>query len=209
MSDSRLMHAATKTKSTDAYYGEIKTELFRKSIHVLVAFVPALATINIQITQLFLASAVIIYSLSELMRMNGRQVILISGITAAASRERDKGCLVLGPVTLAVGAMLALMLYPLKAAEIAIYALAFGDSAASLIGKLFGRIVLPGFGKKTLEGTLACFTVVFIITMVISSNIRAAFIIASAATLIELIPIKDLDNLLIPVGTGFVAVMIL
>ncbi|MBI9107275.1 MAG: phosphatidate cytidylyltransferase [Spirochaetales bacterium] len=199
----------SKTKSTDTYHSEIKTELFRKSIHVLVAFVPALATINIEITQLALALAVVLYSTSELMRLNGRQVLLISGITAAASRERDKGHMVLGPVTLAVGAMLALMLYPLKAAEIAIYALAFGDSAASIVGTLFGKIVIPGFGKKTLEGTLACFAAVFIVTFSITQNISAAFIIASAAALIELIPIKDLDNLLIPVGTGLVAVLIL
>lgn len=208
MSDSSL-HAVSGTKNSTAGYGEITTELFRKSIHVLVAFVPALASINIQYTQIFLASAVIAYTLSELMRQNGRQVALISNITAAAARERDRGHIVLGPITLAIGAMLALMLYPLKAAEIAIYALAFGDSAASLVGKLFGRIVLPGFGKKTLEGTLACFAAVFAVSMLISRNLLGSLVVAAAATLIELIPIRDIDNLLIPVGTGLVASMIL
>ena len=208
MSDSSLRVAA-KAKSRATGYDEITTELFRKSIHMLVAFVPALASINIELTQFFLAAAVIIYSVCELMRLNGRQVLLISGITAAASRERDKGQLVLGPITLAVGAMLALMLYPLKAAEIAIYALAFGDSAASIVGKFFGRIVIPGFGKKTLEGALSCFSVVFIVTLVISRNVSGAFLIAAVTTLIELIPVKDLDNLLIPVGAGLAAVIFL
>lgn len=208
MSDSSL-RVVSKTRSKNFGYDEITTEIFRKSIHILVAFVPAIASINLELTQIFLSSAVVIYSICELMRLNGRQVVLISGITAAASRERDKGHLVLGPVTLAVGAMLALMLYPMKVAEIAIYALAFGDSAASLVGKLFGKIELPGFGKKTLEGTLACFAAVFSVTLMISRNISGSIVIAAVATLIELIPVKDLDNLLIPVGTGLAAVMIL
>jgi dolichol kinase len=36
--------------------------------------------------------------------------------------------------------MLSLLLYPDPAASIAIYALAFGDGLASLVGKLVGRI---------------------------------------------------------------------
>ena len=189
-------------------YSEVRTELFRKSIHIMVALVPALASINIYITESFLAASVIMYSICELSRINGKNIILVSRVTAAAARKRDDGHFVLGPVTLAVGALLALMLYPSTAAAIAIYALAFGDSAASLVGKFFGRINI-GFGNKTLEGSLACFGAVYISAVAVTSDVPASLIIAAAAVIIELVPVKDLDNLLIPVGTGMAAVFIL
>ena len=68
--------------------------------------------------------------------------MLISGITAAASRQADRERQFRSRAgnTRYIGAMLALMLYPMKAAEIAIYALAFGDSAASMASaSVFGR----------------------------------------------------------------------
>jgi len=80
-----------------------------------------------------------IYTYAETLRMQGVSVGLISRITEAASRRRDKGSFSYGPVTLGLGAMLALMLYPEPAAAIAIYALAFGDGFSSLFGKIFGR----------------------------------------------------------------------
>ena len=58
---------------------------------------------------------------------------VVSGLTVAAARPGDAG-FVLGPATLGLGAMLALLLYPLPASAIAIYALAFGDAAASVVG---------------------------------------------------------------------------
>lgn len=200
MSDSRAANIS---------YGEIKTELFRKSIHIMVALVPAFASINIYITESFLAASIIVYSVCETMRMQGRQIVLVSGITAAASRKRDAGHFVLGPVTLAVGALLALMLYPSTAAAVAIYALAFGDSVASIVGKFFGSIRLRGFGSKTLEGSLACFGAVYVSTLVVTADVKTSLLIALTATLIELVPVKDLDNLLIPVGTGLAAVFLI
>jgi dolichol kinase len=209
MSDNSLLREAAGSKKAIVLSAEIQTELFRKSIHILVALVPAMASLNIIFTQLFLAGSVLLYSTSELMRMNGRQVLLISGITAAASRNYSEDRFELGPVTLAVGAMLALMLYPSTAAAIAIYALAFGDSAASIAGKFFGRIVIVREGKKTLEGSLACFAAVFMVAVAFSADFYQALFIAAAATVIELISVRDIDNLLIPIVTGLAAVLVL
>ncbi|MDC7226210.1 MAG: phosphatidate cytidylyltransferase [Spirochaetales bacterium] len=204
MSDSRTIAAKPGLEIT---YGEIRTELFRKSIHMMVALVPAAASINLLVTLLMLGTAIIAYSVCETYRVNGRTVAVVSGITAMAARKRDEGGFVFGPVTLAVGSMLALMLYPSAAAAVAIYALAFGDSAASIIGRFFGRLNMPAFGSKTLEGTLACAVAVFLSTFAVTSNPSAAVSVAVAASMIELIPVKDLDNLLIPVGTGMVALL--
>ncbi len=187
---------------------EIQTEVIRKSIHMMVAFVPLLARYNITLTFSALVAGLLLYSYSEFMRMRGVELVFISRITLAASRSRDKG-FVFGPVTLAIGTMMALMLYPEPAAAVAIYALAFGDGFSSLFGKLFGRITIPFTGGKSYAGSSACLVSVFLTTLAVSGSVRVAVIIAVSTTLIEVLPSGDLDNMLIPVGTGFVATLIM
>ena len=187
---------------------EIQTELLRKSIHMMVAFVPTMAKFNIVLTFSALVLAILFYSYSEFMRVRGVDISIISRITVAASRRRDTG-FVFGPVTLAIGALMALMLYPEPAAAIAIYALAFGDGFSSLFGKLFGRSFIPFTGGKTYAGSTACLISVFLTTLAVSGSIRVAVIIAVATTLFEVFPSGDLDNMLIPFGTGLVAVLVM
>ncbi|MFP4362689.1 MAG: diacylglycerol/polyprenol kinase family protein [Spirochaetia bacterium] len=188
---------------------EIQTELIRKTIHILIALVPMLAAIHSAVTLSLLASGILIYTYAELMRLRGVKVVLISGITSMAARQRDRGKFVMGPVTLGIGAMMALMLYPNPAASIAIYALAFGDGLSSVIGKLFGQIEMPFTGGKTVEGSLACFVAVFFISFQISNSVSYSLLIAAGTTLLEAMPLKDLDNIVIPAGTGILATYLL
>lgn len=187
---------------------EIQTEILRKSIHMLVVFVPAMARYNLVLTFSALVAGLLLYSYSEFMRMRGSEVAFISKVTSAASRSKDNS-FVFGPVTLAIGTMMALMLYPEPAAAVAIYALAFGDGFSSLFGKLFGKITIPFTGGKTYAGSSACLISVFLTTLAISGSVRVAVVIAISATLIEVLPSGDLDNMLIPVGTGLVAILIM
>lgn len=209
INSSRPARVSSASISTTFTNNEITTELFRKTIHMMVALVPLAASINILATEFLLTSAIVVYSICETIRLNGRSVVLVSRMTALASRSRDNGRFVMGPVTLATGALLALMLYPSTAAAVGIYALAFGDSAASLVGRFFGKIEIPGFGKKTLEGTFACFITVFIISYMMVVDAAASLIIAFSAAVAELIPVKDIDNILIPILTGIVAVIVI
>ena len=184
-------------------------EIIRKALHLLIAFVPLLAGVDMRATMMILAGGTLFYVLAERLRMEGRPVLLISDLTIIASRERDRGRFVLGPVTLGVGAMLSLLLYPSTAAAIAIYALAFGDGFASLAGKLLRTPSIPFTRNKTLAGSTACFLAVFLGTWKLTGRLSIALTIAAAATMLELIPIKDFDNLILPVGTGLVATAIL
>jgi dolichol kinase len=156
-----------------------------------------------------LAAGIIVYTYAEWKRSQGETVPIISRITRYASRDRDRGHFVLGPVTLALGAMIALMLYPEPAASLAIYSLAFGDGVASLVGKLFGRIRIPASGGKTVEGSAACFSAVFVASFLIIGSIPAAMLLGLGATLLEAAPTEDLDNLVLPTGVGFLAMLIL
>lgn len=194
-----------------AAYSEkgLEKEFVRKSIHLLIASIPFMASINISITIGLLTAGTIIYSYSENLRCSGTPVFLISKITMIAARERDSNKFVLGPVTLGLGVLLTLLLYPNPAASIGIYALAFGDGLSSIFGKMFGRKVLPFFKNKTIAGSLTCYIAVFVTCYTVCGNFEKSIVIAFGATFIEALPLKDFDNLLIPVGTAALAQLIL
>jgi dolichol kinase len=187
----------------------LQKEFIRKSIHLLIASIPFMASINLSITIGLLTAGTLIYSYSETLRCSGSPVFLISNITIIAARERDRNRFVLGPVTLGLGALLTLLLYPSPAAAIGIYALAFGDGLSSIFGKLYGKKVIPHSGGKTFVGSLTCFSAVLLTTYSVSGDILKSLCIALVATLIEVLPIKDFDNLFIPVGTAAFSQIIL
>ena len=188
---------------------ELRTEVIRKSIHMMIAIVPTLARFNVTITMMILSMGLMLYTYAEMLRIQGISLGFISRITESAARVRDRNSFVYGPVTLGLGAMLALMLYPEPAAAVAIYALAFGDGFSSLFGKVFGRVRIPLTGGKTFAGSLACLISVFIAGYSVTGNLRAAVIISAAATFLEALPSRDLDNLILPVGTGLITVFVM
>jgi dolichol kinase len=183
---------------------EINTELVRKSMHFLIALSPSMAALNRPFTVVLLMVGTLFYAVMESLRLSGVEVPLVSSLTSMASRPRDKERFVLGPVTLGLGALLALLLYPSPAASIGIYALAFGDGFASLVGKTFGKH-RPGFMfGKSIEGSLACFGAVFVTSYGIFRSLRAAFITALTAAMVEALPLEDYDNIALPISVGFV-----
>jgi dolichol kinase len=186
-----------------------QVEMFRKAIHLAIAVVPGIAAIDVLAAAGLLAVGIAIYAAAEQARIAGIRVALISDITVLALRERDRQGFVLGPVTLGLGAMLALLFYPEPAATVAIYALAFGDSAAAVVGTAVGRLKIRGTGGKSLAGSLACFLAVLAVTLRVTGNLNASLAIAGAAALLEAAPTRDYDNLLVPVGVGLVALLLL
>ena len=184
-----------------------KSELLRKSLHFLIGISVVLACVNKLFTLILLASGTLAYTVMEYLRRKGIPIPLISKLTVAASRRRDMGRFVLGPVTLGLGAFLSLLVFPLPIASIAIFALAFGDGTASLAGKFFGRIRPSFLWGKSLEGSAACFLGTFfsvwLYTIIIGSgNSRIALIAAVTAIIAELLPFRDWDNIIIPMVVG-------
>jgi dolichol kinase len=181
---------------------ELKTEIIRKSIHFFIAISPSMAAVNRPLTVLILMAGTLAYTWMESLRFSGVKVPLVSSLTSMASRSRDMGRFVMGPVTLGLGALLALLLYPSPAASIAIYALAFGDGFASLIGKFFGRLRPAFLCGKSVEGSLACFTAVLIAAWRVSGSLHIAVAAAFIATAVEALPLEDYDNIALPVTVG-------
>ncbi|HKL87054.1 MAG TPA: SEC59/DGK1/VTE5 family protein [Treponemataceae bacterium] len=188
--------------SQTATINDLLKEIFRKSIHLTASIVPVLASFSYKWTIIALSFVICIYIICEYRRITGNPIPIVSRITAYAARKRDEGRFVLGPITMALGILLSLLLFPPEAARIGIYALAFGDGIASLAGKLYGKTKIPYSGGKTLEGSLACFVAVYFSALVVSDNPFQSFAIALLAMVIEVLPLKDYDNLIIPLVIG-------
>jgi dolichol kinase len=197
--------ATARINGSAVLFGEAKSELVRKSIHFLIALSPGMAAIHYHFTVALLMIGVLGYTIMELLRLAGIKVPVVSALTSMASRPRDMGSFVLGPVTLGLGALLALLLFPSPAACIGIYALAFGDGFAGLVGKLFGRIRPAFLFGKSLEGSMACFTAVFISAYLVSHSFTVSIAAALSATTIEALPLEDYDNIALPLIVGFTA----
>ena len=182
--------------------GELKSEIVRKAIHSLIALSPSLAAINKPFTVLLLMVGTLGYTFMEYLRLSGVKVPLISNLTSMASRPRDYNRFVMGPVTLGLGALLALLLYPSPAAAIGIYAIAFGDSLAGLVGKFLGRRHPAFLCGKSVEGCMACFAAVLVSSYAVSGSMHIAFAAALTAMSVEALPLEDYDNLVLPVTVG-------
>jgi len=101
-------------------------------------------------------------------------------------------------------------------AAVAVMAWGFGDAAAALVGKAFGRrkVVHRYIERaKTIEGTaamiaVACvalfFTLVFYAGMSWLPSLLIALVAAPVCGIVELFSKKGLDTLTVPLGTSFV-----
>ncbi|MCR5386530.1 MAG: phosphatidate cytidylyltransferase [Treponema sp.] len=191
------------------YLNSVYKEIFRKSIHLCTAFIPLLLNHFYWTIEILLMLAVAGFSLSEILRLKGIEVPVVSDITKVAARKRDEGRFVLGPVTLVLGIIVSSLIFPRQAYTIGIASLAFGDGLASLCGKLFGRIHIPFTEGKTVAGSLSCFFAIFVCSYVICRNVYASLLIALLGMIIEVFPLHDLDNFLIPLGIGYAAKILL
>jgi dolichol kinase len=150
-----------------------------------------------------------LYCIAELLRCRGINVPLVSVITAAAARKRDENRFVLGPVTLALGVICTAILFEHIPASLGIYALAFGDGLASLAGKIAGQVKIPFTRGKTALGSLTCFVAIFCTSFCVLGQALPSLIIACLGMLIELLPLKDLDNFVIPLSIAAVSQYVL
>ena len=204
-----LPFTAVRTAGSAAIFAEARTEAVRKAIHFLIALSPGMAAINYPLTVLALMAGILGYTFMELLRLSGVKIPVVSAVTAMASRPRDMGVFVLGPVTLGIGALLTLLLFPSPAACIGIYALAFGDGLAGLIGKLFGKCRPAFLFGKSVEGSAACFAAIFFSALLVSHSFAVSIAAAIVGTAVEALPLEDYDNISLPLIVGVVANILL
>jgi len=178
-------------------------EVFRKSIHICSSFVPFFLARTYDFTIVALLFALVLYSVFEFLRLKGVTIPFVSKVTEIAARKRDENRFVLGPVTLVCGILISSIMLPLDCARVGIFALAFGDGTASLGGKLIGKVTIPGSHGKTVAGSLVCFFAVFVATFCCCQNSFISLIVGVAAMFLEMLPLADFDNVLIPIVIGY------
>ena len=98
-----------------------------------------------------------------------------------------------------ISTFLVLLIFPRVIAWVALAFLSFGDTAAELVGRPAGRIHIAE--GKTLEGTLACFGVCFLVGWYFLGW-QLALVGAGAAALAELVSGGLADNFTVPLAAG-------
>ena len=115
------------------------------------------------------------------------------------SHER-KGAMT-GATYYLISAFLCILLFAKTIAIVCIFFMILGDMAAALVGKKWGRTKL--LGRKSLEGSAACFVVCVAIALVKLTPV-IAIVGALVATIVELMPFPIDDNLTVPLISGAV-----
>ncbi len=104
-----------------------------------------------------------------------------------------------------IGALVLIVLFGARPSFVAagIWCVSLGDAAAALVGKSIGRVRILG-GKKSVEGSAACFLVCAGACSALGFRPAAAAAAALAATVVELLPTTWFfnDNLWMPLATA-------
>ena len=179
-----------------------RNDLIRETIHASGFFIPIIAGfIGIYPMSLIICVVSILYFLSELSRMNRKNMPIISAITRNAASPTERYEFAAAPLYFAMGIFLTLLLFPAPVSGAAIAIFTLGDSTASLFGGLISKKPLPFNKGKTVEGSLTGFFFAFMAGIFFVSP-ALALIGAAVAMAIESLPLPVNDNILIPLGTG-------
>ena len=186
-----------------------KNDLLREAIHASGFFVPVIAgSVGVYPVALMICVVSALYALSELLRMNKKNLPIISTITRNAVLPTELYEFTAAPLYFAAGILLTLLLFPapVNGAAIAIFTL--GDSTASVFGGLISKKPLPFNKGKTLEGSLFGFFFAFLGGAFFVSPVLA-LIAAAIAMAIESLPSPVNDNILIPLGAGLALMLMI
>jgi HAD superfamily phosphoserine phosphatase-like hydrolase len=178
-------------------------DFVREDIHACGIFMPVIAGLTgVPAVGSLIFIIALVYTVSELWRLEGKNLPLISSITRHAASQSELSGFAAAPLYFAGGILFTLVVFPHPASYAAIGMFCLGDSAASLFG---GRIStsLPFNKAKTWEGSLAGLFFAFLAGLLfLPSKPLLAFIGAAIAMTVEALPLPLNDNVLVPIITG-------
>ena len=179
-------------------------DLLRENIHIA-GFLVAWFTMYLRLNQfwvVFVISMVTLtYMISELSRMLGVDIPVVSAVTWNAALQPEIYEFVTAPIFFAFGIMLALLLFPAPISYASIAVFAFGDGFATIFGKTFGRHTFPYNKGKRIEGTVFGFVFALFGALVFVDPLRAV-VGAATAMIVETLPAPINDNLTMPLLAG-------
>ena len=180
-------------------------EIQRKAIHLTFILIPLIYFYDL-LPRWFIVRGLLVATLVsiviELARLHDPRVRAYFRLFFGNLIRNHEHRQLLGSTYLLIASVLTIELFAKPYAVAALGALILGDTAAALVGRTLGRVKLFG---KSLEGSLACFTVSFLFAWgVVGLDARTAALGMLAATLFEFLPIPLDDNFRIPLSAGYV-----
>lgn len=177
-------------------------EVLREAIHAGGSLVPFLTVVlGTYVVAFLLLLTTLTYATSEFARIERRNVPIISSVTTKAAVLPEIHEFVVAPISLALGIMFSLLLFPAPFSYASVAIVSLGDSAASIFGRVFGRIPLLYNKGKYLEGSIVGFVFAFLGAFMFLEP-RLAFVGAMVGMLVESLPLPINDNLSTPLVAG-------
>ncbi len=181
---------------------DFKKEVKRKAVHLLslfflLSYMLFGAFYGEKISLLLLVLLLVIFLEIEYIRVELKRKIPIISELWREKEEKRFG----GQVFFLVGAIISLAVFNLDIAIAALLMVTFGDMAASLIGKRFGKTWV--LHERAWEGIIAEFAVDLIVGAFILSNLWILLVMAVTATVTETLIYTLDDNLIVPIFAGF------
>jgi phytol kinase len=208
-----------------AHRGWINSWLSRKIIHIGTGpiFVLSWLLFNNDPSARFLA-ALIPFAITVQFALVGLGIIRDPAAVKAMSRTGDRKEILRGPLFYGLAFILLTIIY-WKDSPIGIIALMLvcgGDGLAEVIGKRFGKVMLPWSTRKSWIGLMAMFAGGWLLCLVILGVYLAAGVfqgslldylpkvtlISLAAMAVESLPMEDIDNLTIPLTAAFLGFLL-
>ena len=178
-----------------------KTEILRKLTHVSgLLFLPLLYWNPFAFASV-MAAALSVYLLTEWSAAKGMRIPLLSSFVAGCKRPSE-GKISRGAVLLAVSGIVLPFLFSAPAAILGLGQAYLADTLATLAGKRWGRRRLPWSPAKSWMGS-AVFVVAATVLGLFFLPAPAAVLIALVGAGIESLPLKEMDNLTVPLATGW------
>jgi len=187
-----------------------KRDLLRENIHIA-GFLVAFFTMHLGLDHFWVVFTIfmvtLVYIISELARMLGINIPIMSTITRNAALQPEVYEFVTPPIFFALGVMLALLLFPAPISYASIAVFTLGDSFATVFGKTVGKHVFPYNKGKKVEGTISGFFFALLGALVFADPLRA-LLGAAVAMIIETLPTPINDNITIPLVAGLVMLVL-
>lgn len=181
-----------------------KSELRRKAVHILTIFFIIIYIFikdyfGKNIALLLLTLILVLFLELEFIRIKKRKKI---PFIWSLWREKEEDVLG-GQVFFLIGAIIALAVFDIKIAVSVLLMTTFGDMAAALIGKKYGKHWLKSIPNTAWEGIIAEFFIDLIIGFIFLPHFIIILVMAITATFVETVFTHADDNLLIPIFAGF------
>ena len=180
-------------------------EFYRKTIHIFNCLIPLLHiyVFKDKVDMIIFLSAMLVFCFfMELIRnKNLSSYKIFENYLFFMMRESERKGGLTGATWVFVGALFTIIFIPKPYCLLALLFLAVGDTFAALVGIKFPFIYI---GRKTLSGSIACFTACYIIGFSFYGELNAFIILIGAltATFSELVSGKMNDNVSMPILSG-------